>query len=89
VNILWCTKYPPTIRNYLLRELQWIRERKKAIHDERFHRVQSIILEPDDEDEKLYEVLEVSRCEARFQRRVGEHYEHCSGSEGGGEVEVG
>jgi hypothetical protein len=29
-------------------------------------------------------VLEVSRCEAEFQTRVGEHYEHGGGSGGGG-----
>jgi hypothetical protein len=32
-------------------ELQRVRERKNAINDERLHRVQSTILEPDDEDE--------------------------------------
>jgi hypothetical protein len=46
--------------------------------------VQSTIPIPDDEDEELQEVLEVSRREAEFQRRVGEHYEHGGGS---GEVE--
>jgi hypothetical protein len=46
--------------------------------------VQSTISEPDDEDKKLQEVLEVSRCEAEFQRRAGEHYEHGGGSGGGG-----
>jgi hypothetical protein len=50
--------------------------------------VQSTIPEPDDEDEELQEVLEVSRCEAEFQRRLGQHYEHGGGSEGEeGEVE--
>jgi hypothetical protein len=29
-------------------------------------------------------VLEVSRREAEFQRRVGQHYEHGGGSWGGG-----
>jgi hypothetical protein len=48
------------------------------------HRVQSTIPIPDDEDEELQEVLEVSRHEAEFQRRVGEHYEHGGGSGGGG-----
>jgi hypothetical protein len=38
--------------------------------------VQSIIPEPDDEDEELHEVLEVLRREAEFQRRAGEHYKH-------------
>jgi hypothetical protein len=39
---------------------------------------------PDDEDEELQERLEFSRREAKFQRRVGEHYEHGGGSGGGG-----
>jgi hypothetical protein len=39
---------------------------------------------PDDEDEELQEVLEVSKHEAEFQRRAGEHYEHGGGSGGGG-----
>jgi hypothetical protein len=46
--------------------------------------VQSTITEPDDEDEELHKVLEVSRHEAEFQRRVGLHYEHGGGSGGGG-----
>jgi hypothetical protein len=46
--------------------------------------VQSTIPETDDEDEKLQEVLEVSRRETKFQRRAGEHYEHGGGSGGGG-----
>jgi hypothetical protein len=45
--------------------------------------VQSTILAPDDEDEELQEVLELSRHEAKFQRRVGQHYEHDGGSGGG------
>jgi hypothetical protein len=64
--------------------MQRVRERKKAINDERLHRVQSTILEPDDEDEELHEVLEVSKHEAKFQRRAGQHYEHGGGSGGGG-----
>jgi hypothetical protein len=44
--------------------------------------VQNTIPEPDDEDEELHEVLEVSSHEAEFQRRAEEHYEH--GGEGGG-----
>jgi hypothetical protein len=83
-NVVQCTKCPPDIRNYFLRELQRVRERKKAINDERLHRVQSTIPEPDDEDEELQEVLEVSRREAEFQRRAGEHYEHGGESGGGG-----
>jgi hypothetical protein len=79
-NISRCTKCPPDIRNYFLCDLQRVRERKNVIHDERLHRVQSIIPEPDDEDEELQEVLEVSRREAEFQRRMGDHYEHCGGS---------
>jgi hypothetical protein len=77
--------WPPDIRNYFLYELQRVRERKKAINDERFYRVQSTILEPDDKDEELQEVLEVLRREAEFQRRVGQHYEH-GGERGGGGV---
>jgi hypothetical protein len=46
--------------------------------------VQNTIPEPDDEDEKLQEVLEVSRREAEFQSRVGQHYEYGGGSGGGG-----
>jgi hypothetical protein len=83
-NISWCTKYLPDIQNYFLCELQMVREWKKTIHDERLHRVQSTIPETDDEDEKLHEVLEVSRRETKFQRRAGEHYEHGGGSGGGG-----
>jgi hypothetical protein len=83
-NVSQCTKCSPDIWNYFLRELQRVRERKKAINDERLHRVQSTISEPDDKDEKLHEVLEVLRHEAEFQRRVGEHYEHGGGSGGGG-----
>jgi hypothetical protein len=49
------------------------------------HQVESTITEPDDEDEKLQEVLEVSRRGAKFQRRAGQHYEHGGGS-GGDEV---
>jgi hypothetical protein len=83
-NIARCTKCPPDIQNYLLRELQRVWERKKDINDERFHRVQSTILKPDDEGEELQEVLEVLRCEAEFQRRTGQHYEHVGESGGGG-----
>jgi hypothetical protein len=83
-NVAWCTKCPPNIYNYFLRELQRVRERKKAINDERLHRVQSTIPEPDDEDEELQEVLQVLRHEAEFQRRVAEHYEHGGGSGGVG-----
>jgi hypothetical protein len=46
--------------------------------------VQSTIPEPDDEDEELQEVLELLRCEAEFQRRVGQHYKHGGESGGGG-----
>jgi hypothetical protein len=83
-NVVWCTKCPPDIWNYFLRELQRVREQKKVINDERLHRVQSTILKPDDEDEELHEVLEVLRRESEFQRRVGQHYEHGGGSGGGG-----
>jgi hypothetical protein len=34
-NIARCTKCPPDIWNYFLCELQMVRERKKAINDER------------------------------------------------------
>jgi hypothetical protein len=89
-NVVRCTKCPPDIQNYFLCELQRVRERKKAINDERLHRVQSTIPESNDEDEELQEVLEVLRHEAEFQRRAGQHYEHDGGSgdeEGEGEVE--
>jgi hypothetical protein len=46
--------------------------------------VQSTILEPDDKDEELQEVLEVSRRETEFQRRAGQHYKHGGGSGRGG-----
>jgi hypothetical protein len=49
------------------------------------HQVQNIIPEPDDEDKELYEVLEISRREAEFQKRAGQHYEHGGESGGGGE----
>jgi hypothetical protein len=83
-NIFLCTKCPPDIRNYFVRELQRIRERKKVINEERLHQVQSTIPIPDDEDEELQEAVEVSRREAEFQRRVGECYEHGGGSGVGG-----
>jgi hypothetical protein len=85
-NISRCNKCPPDIRNYFLRELQRIRERKKAKKTERFHRVQSTIPLSDNEDEELQEAVEVSRCEAEFQRRAGERYKHGGGSgvRGGG-----
>jgi hypothetical protein len=83
-NVVRCTKCPSDIQNYFLRELQRVRERKKAINDEMVHRVQSTIPEPDDEDEELQDVLEVSRHKAEFQRRAKEHYEHGGGSGGGG-----
>jgi hypothetical protein len=46
--------------------------------------VQSTIPLSDDEDEELQKAVEVSRCEAEFQRRVGERCEHGGGSGGGG-----
>jgi hypothetical protein len=46
--------------------------------------VQSTIPLSNDEDEELQEAVEVSRCEAEFQRRAGERYEHGGGSGGGG-----
>jgi hypothetical protein len=46
--------------------------------------VQNTIPEPDDADEELQEVLEVSRHEAEFQRRTGQHCKHGDGSGGGG-----
>jgi hypothetical protein len=69
-----CNKYPLNIRNYFLRELQRIRERKKAKKEERFYRVQSTMPLSDDEDEELQEAVEVLRREAEFQRRAGECY---------------
>jgi hypothetical protein len=84
-NVALCTKCPLDIRDYFLHELQRVRERKKVINDERLHRVQNTISESDDDDdEELQEVLELSRREAEFQRRVGQHYEHGGGSGGGG-----
>jgi hypothetical protein len=85
-NISGCSKYPPDIRNYFLRELQRVWERKKVIKEERFHRVQSTMPLSDDEDEELHETVEVLRHEAEFQRRTGERYEHGgeSGAGGGG-----
>jgi hypothetical protein len=83
-NVAGCTKCPPDIRDYFLRELQRVRERKKTINDEMLHRVQNTIPEPDDEDEELQEVLELLRRETEFQRRVRQHYEHGGGSGGGG-----
>jgi hypothetical protein len=49
--------------------------------------VQNTISKPDDEDEELQEMLELSRHEAEFQRRAGQHYEHGGGCGGEGEVE--
>jgi hypothetical protein len=83
-NISRCNKYPPDIRNYFLRELQRIRERKNVKKEERFHRVQNTMPLSDDEDEELQEAVEVLRREAEFQRRVGERYEHGGGSGAGG-----
>jgi hypothetical protein len=83
-NIFWCNKCPPNIRNYFLRELQRIREQKKAKKEERFHRVQSTMPLSDDEDEKLQEAVEISWREAEFQRRAGERYDHGGGSGAGG-----
>jgi hypothetical protein len=83
-NISRCTKCPPDIQNYFVRELQMIRERKKVINKERLHRVQSTIPIPNDEDEELQEAVQVSRREAEFQRRAGERYEHGGGSGAGG-----
>jgi hypothetical protein len=48
--------------------------------------VQSTMPLSDDEDEKLQEAVEVLSCEAEFQRRAGERYEH-GGRSGQGEVE--
>jgi hypothetical protein len=36
-NVVWCTKCPPDIQEYFLCELQRVRERKKAINDERLN----------------------------------------------------
>jgi hypothetical protein len=71
-NVTRCTKYLSDIWDYLC-ELQRVREQKKDINDERLHRVQSTIPEPDDEDEELQEVLELLRREAEFQRRAEQH----------------
>jgi Zn-finger protein len=81
-NVARCTKCSLDIREYFLLELQRAHERKKAINDERLHQVQNTIPEPDYEDEELQKVLQVSRREAEFQRRVRQHYEHDGGSGG-------
>jgi hypothetical protein len=52
-NISRCSKCPLDIQNYFLRELQRVRERKKAINEEMFHRVQSTMPLSDDEDDEL------------------------------------
>jgi hypothetical protein len=52
--------------------------------EERFHRVQSMMALSNGEDEELQEAVEVSRREAKFQRRAGERYEHGGGSGAGG-----
>jgi hypothetical protein len=83
-NIFQCSKCHPDIRNYFLRVLQRVRERKNAIKEERFHRVQSTMPLSDVEDEELQEAIKVSRREAEFQRRAGERYEHGGGSGAGG-----
>jgi hypothetical protein len=56
-NISRCNKCPSDIQNYFLRELQMIRERKKAKKKERFHRVQSMMPLSNDEDEELQEAV--------------------------------
>jgi hypothetical protein len=80
-NIARCTKCPPDVRRYFLCE---IKERKKSINEERLDRVESTVPIANDKDEELQDVLEVSRREAEFQRRVGERYEHGGESRGGG-----
>jgi hypothetical protein len=80
-NVAPYTKYPPDLWNYFLSELQMVQKWKKAINVERFYRVQITISKPDDEE--LQEVLKVSRREAEFQRRAGQHYEY-DGVSGGG-----
>jgi hypothetical protein len=52
-NVTRCTKCTPDMRDYFLRELQKVQERKKVINDETLHRVQNIIPEPNDKDEEL------------------------------------
>jgi hypothetical protein len=83
-NIARWTRCPMYVRNYFLQELERVRERKKVINEESLHRVESMVPIPEDEDEELHKVLEVSRHEAKFRRREGDRYEHCDGSEGGG-----
>jgi hypothetical protein len=45
-NVVWCTKYPPNIRNYFLRELQRVREQKMVINDERLHKCKAQFQNP-------------------------------------------
>jgi hypothetical protein len=83
-NIARYTKCPPDLRRYFLCELERIKERKKSINEERLDRVESTVPIANDKDEELQDVLEVSRREAEFQRRVGKRYEHGDESRGGG-----
>jgi hypothetical protein len=55
-NVSRCTKCPLDIRNYFLYELQKARERKKAINDERLHRVQSTFQNP------MMKMMNYTRC---------------------------
>jgi hypothetical protein len=50
--------------------------------------MQNTISQPDDEDEELQDVLEISKHEAEFQRRARQHYKHGGGSGGGGVKEL-
>jgi hypothetical protein len=65
-NVVCCTKCPPDVWSYFSHELQSVRERKKSTNEEILHRVHSMVEIPDNEDEELHEVLELSRCEAEF-----------------------
>jgi hypothetical protein len=66
--LIWVAKGPRAKEGY-----KWWKAPSSAKH----------IPEPDDEDDELHEVLEVSRHETEFQRMVREHYEHGGGNGGG------
>ena len=87
-NVASCTHAPPDVREYFGRELQSLRQKKKAITEERLRMVESatphIDLGDDDEEEVVQRVMERSRKEAEFQRRAGGRYEHGGGSGSGG-----
>jgi hypothetical protein len=58
--------------------------RRRSKRKKYFIECKSMMPLSDDEDEKLQEVVEVLRREAKFQKRAGERYEHGGGSGGRG-----